>query len=744
MVIGVLSYLANAQEQASMVGDSVEIINYFDRNSHSAFWFKMIEDARDEVDISDVSFFQDDFKAGHYKDFMKAYLKKHSIGEMSVLEKSPGGDAGNGGGAYVCRDNESEIVHAEIVDLWEGMVLNHPQLIINKTNKISPKMQTMLALKRMHNIFPLFATFVSSALMDIFNKSDEKIDKGETNTVLMVISDSLDIERPKYCPGSKRRPQYEQVINYLNSGEMKLDVEIYKALETNTDRAALLLHEAIYYVLRRSQGDSDSRNARKLVASVFADQDESKIEELMKETIGGSFSKEALHQLQQKIIGRSIQTCEYDTIKWILKKPIIYYNNQKLVLSNVDYVKKYYEHFGESIFFRDFLPTPKFEEKKCFENIVPIMELLSNDLSELHRNTMFISYLYFAIDSRNVEAVRYLASNITRAIDGNGVVMKAITGRPEMIADIVTASHIKIDDNNWFEIFRWLNMEVNRNNIDIVKLFLENRIVEIENRCNKSSCYYARILFGSVTLRGDLDLISTMLKSTFFDINLCMSIGSEWQVDNMLRPSASPLVMAALTERMDIFEMMLKSGKFYFDVLDRESIVSNLVYRALLNLKEESVVTITKLLYKYYSEQMIDKLITNGIYSLAKKKKYERLLRLLRFKSKSALLNQVHEVIKTKNIGSFLNIISAEDFNPFFKVEGDKTILHAIAEVDDEDVALKMIQLVFEIHPRMIDKRGSFWEWKTPRSIAAKQGHYRLARLLFWGPDSYFTADLML
>jgi len=165
-----------------------------------------------------------------------------------------GGDAGGGGKAVVCRDNNHSIVSAQTLDLYEGRniydlyipdIAGTPDQIVEviKTRLLStvdqPEFQIYPDIARVHDIFRLTGPGV----------------------VLLPVDDAAEVAVPDKCA-------IEQLANYIDDNLLSVQSDIWNAL-SNTEKAALIMHEAIYRE-ERYWGAKDSRRSRKIVANLFA------------------------------------------------------------------------------------------------------------------------------------------------------------------------------------------------------------------------------------------------------------------------------------------------------------------------------------------------------------------------------------------------------------------------------------------------------------------------------------------
>ncbi len=88
---------------------------------------------------------------------------------------------------------------------------------------------------------------------------------------------------------------------------------------------------------------------------------------------------------------------------------------------------------------------------------------------------------------------------------------------------------------------------------------------------------------------------------------------------------------------------------------------------------------------------------------------------------------------------------------------GGGSLLHTIAHLDNEDIAIDLSLLAFR-HVSNIESLQRIASWKCdkyytslskrkcgyrkPHQVAKRNGYHRLAALLFWGPDTIFTSHL--
>lgn len=169
------------------------------------------------------------------------------------LLAAAGNEHGNGGGAMVCRDQNNKIVSAELLDLFESRSIGLTFPEIAK----SPEIYIQSGLHRISMNNPFLGARVRKALKDN-QKIVIEVPEG------IAVAPPVDAHPWLYKEGCA----LEGVAQYrkLPDGErIFLNTRILKTM-SNLDQAALWLHEAIYRVLRETDGDQDSIRTRHYVS----------------------------------------------------------------------------------------------------------------------------------------------------------------------------------------------------------------------------------------------------------------------------------------------------------------------------------------------------------------------------------------------------------------------------------------------------------------------------------------------
>lgn len=166
-----------------------------------------------------------------------------------------GGVDGGGGKSVVCRAQDGKITSAEILDFFEGRVqysLN-PQSSNASVEEQIEAAVTRLSSGRGANFKHTLSSYVN------FVQSNKVITPDGTS--LLPVEDSHHVVVPKDC-------LVEQLANFTVQNQILINGEIWNSLD-NTNKAALIVHEALYKVFR-DFGATNSIRARKSVAIAFS------------------------------------------------------------------------------------------------------------------------------------------------------------------------------------------------------------------------------------------------------------------------------------------------------------------------------------------------------------------------------------------------------------------------------------------------------------------------------------------
>lgn len=198
-----------------------------------------------------------------------AVLATLSIGSLNAWA-GEGQGVGNGGGSIVCRDSSGEIQKAYMLDLWQGANLplasnNYRPLVIPSDDATPYALQVERVLKRLGRYAP-------HGISKVVSRTAERILSDIDRSILSVkmarIQDSSDFAVPEIPDLDCTR---EQLANDSGPNGLLIRKAVWDKLG-ETDKAALILHEAIYRVERLFgfKVGKSSDHTQALVAWVFS------------------------------------------------------------------------------------------------------------------------------------------------------------------------------------------------------------------------------------------------------------------------------------------------------------------------------------------------------------------------------------------------------------------------------------------------------------------------------------------
>jgi len=177
-----------------------------------------------------------------------------------VALAADGGVDSGGGKSVVCRDDLGQIASAQLLDLYEGRILfgRNPQ----QSNDSYAVQAAHAALQFRDHLNGEFA---------YLDQMEERVKTIFTPTSLLPpgvelgpTSDSVQVILPRGC-------ELEQVAVFnTRLNRLMVSSDIWSKFD-ETNRAALLVHEALYDILRRYADEKDSFYTRQLVSLVMAE-----------------------------------------------------------------------------------------------------------------------------------------------------------------------------------------------------------------------------------------------------------------------------------------------------------------------------------------------------------------------------------------------------------------------------------------------------------------------------------------
>ncbi|MGK5084706.1 hypothetical protein WDW37_15540 [Bdellovibrionota bacterium FG-1] len=186
-----------------------------------------------------------------------------------------GGGVGNGGGAWTCRATtlDHALLWVDLVDLSEGrreFALNIPDAPgTSLTYTPTVEQWVTYAETRIQQANPVFFAEYQIRTADIQKRILVPKDSDFDRT-----SDILHRTRPaaSTCPGGVISSEPEQLANFTTTGHLLINPELWNSSTLpNIDRAALYVHEALYWIFRDYAGDPNSVRTREIVADLFSD-----------------------------------------------------------------------------------------------------------------------------------------------------------------------------------------------------------------------------------------------------------------------------------------------------------------------------------------------------------------------------------------------------------------------------------------------------------------------------------------
>jgi len=165
-----------------------------------------------------------------------------------------GGVDGGGGKGVVCRNDQNQITKAEVLDIYEGRV-QYGHTVQSSSDSIMSQAEEAIRYisKGRSKIF-------QDSVLQMANFINLRKRILPDGTGLEDINDSHHVIVPKGC-------KVEQLANFTKQNQILIDGEIWKSLD-NTNKAALLVHEALYKWFR-NYGATNSIRARKFVSLGF-------------------------------------------------------------------------------------------------------------------------------------------------------------------------------------------------------------------------------------------------------------------------------------------------------------------------------------------------------------------------------------------------------------------------------------------------------------------------------------------
>jgi hypothetical protein len=177
-----------------------------------------------------------------------------------AAEALDSGRVGNGGFAYVCRAKSGKITFARLLDLWEAEGVP----TWNKNDAIDTQIEAALG--------RLGSYSVNSRRLIRGNLNALKDSVVYSDRPLTSTEDAFPAYRPARGCGYEQVARYEPVLAETGQQGLRIHTEIFHSAHfSNSDRAALFFHEAVYLTDRLRNEATNSQRSRMIVAHLFSD-----------------------------------------------------------------------------------------------------------------------------------------------------------------------------------------------------------------------------------------------------------------------------------------------------------------------------------------------------------------------------------------------------------------------------------------------------------------------------------------
>lgn len=166
------------------------------------------------------------------------------------------GKEAHGGNAVVCNNADGSIKSVQLMDFYEGRIL-YGLTIPTTSEPYVHQYQTVAA-----DLDRIQAQWTFGFHENAFRKIDQSIKLLPAGVRLKPVSDSKDILIPADC-------SVEQLALYIQNGSVQVVSDFWNAM-SETDKAGLVAHEALYAIDRVESDATDSVRARKVNAYAFS------------------------------------------------------------------------------------------------------------------------------------------------------------------------------------------------------------------------------------------------------------------------------------------------------------------------------------------------------------------------------------------------------------------------------------------------------------------------------------------
>lgn len=171
-----------------------------------------------------------------------------------ILAFTESKEVGNGGAGIACFNEKQELISAQLFDLWEGEILYNLKAVEDKRDVsviMNEHIQTL--------------TRISPSAPMTYQQIEKRIVFLPKNVGLRPINDLNEIiVPPQSC-------KVVQIANFAKDYKLYINTQLWELLD-NRNKAALLVHEALYASLRivNAKHEPSSLRTRRTVALLFS------------------------------------------------------------------------------------------------------------------------------------------------------------------------------------------------------------------------------------------------------------------------------------------------------------------------------------------------------------------------------------------------------------------------------------------------------------------------------------------
>jgi hypothetical protein len=213
-------------------------------------------------------------------------------------------DGGNGGGGFVCREENGAIKSVEILDLFEGQ--------LPPTNLIFDSNQNL-------DDYLTQAQFLMESNPSFLASFQRELIRVRRNIIPMPDYVELELTNDDLRKFNQKNCKFIQIANYADHGRIYVNQEIYNYLlhYNSLNLAALYIHEAVYSLARSNVKDTDSTRSRQLTAQLLAVNSSSRIIESFMKQLSPAPAQPTLPLWVPGILNRTKSTAQFNDLNGV-------------------------------------------------------------------------------------------------------------------------------------------------------------------------------------------------------------------------------------------------------------------------------------------------------------------------------------------------------------------------------------------------------------------------------------------